>query len=148
MAMPRPRLAANGVPQPISSAAFCKACAQSPSARVSWGMNSSPNLGRFRRRISSGSSSSARAPASMFDSLAQVSWGMPKPRMAVLGVLLPSERPSRIGRVDPDLGQRELEDAGDGLLQQERVLDAAPHGYATVLRRRHEPVRLDGELGD
>ena len=55
------------------------ACAQSPSAGVSPGMNASPGLARLRRRSSSGSMPSARAASFMFDSTAQICWGLPKP---------------------------------------------------------------------
>jgi hypothetical protein len=41
----------------------------------------------LRRRISNESSPSARAPASICDSVAQATWGQPKPRKAVLGVV-------------------------------------------------------------
>jgi len=97
-AIPRPRPGGRGVPQPMASAALRTVCSQSPSAGVSNGMKASPFRARLRRRISSRSIPSARAPSSMFDSTAQLTCGLPKPRNAVDGVvwertLRPTTRP-------------------------------------------------------
>ena len=51
------------------------------------GTTSSPRVARLRSRISARSMPSARAPASMFDSTAQLTWGVPKPRKAQAGVV-------------------------------------------------------------
>ena len=89
-AMPRPRSGGSGVPQPISSAAFSRLWCHSPSAAAadSPRTNASPLATRLRRRISSPSRPSRRAPASSWDSSAQATCGLPKPRNAVLGVVL------------------------------------------------------------
>jgi hypothetical protein len=89
-AMPRPRPGGSGSPQPMSSAAFSRLRAHSPSAAAadSPRTKSSPFATRLRRRISSPSRPSARAPASSWFSVAQATCGLPKPRNAVLGVVL------------------------------------------------------------
>ena len=51
------------------------------------GMNASPLRARLRRRISRRSIPSARAPSSRFDSTAQLTCGLPKPRKAVDGIV-------------------------------------------------------------
>ena len=86
-AMPRPRPAGTGLPQPMRRAARSTASAQIPSAGVSPGMNVSPRRARLRRRSSTGSIPSARDASSMFDSTAQICCGLPKPRNAVDGTV-------------------------------------------------------------
>ena len=66
----------------------------------------------------------------------------------VLGVLLATEPAARVGREHADLGQRQVEEAGDDPLEPARVLDRAPDRDPVAVRRGHEAVRLDGELGD
>ena len=86
-ARPRPWPGGRGVSQPMSSAARSTACRQSPSAGVSNGMNASPFFARLRRRISRRSIPIARAASSRFDSTAQFTCGLPKPRNAVDGTV-------------------------------------------------------------
>ena len=76
--------------QPIISPARLTAIAQSPSAGVSCGMKASPGRGRLRSRSSRGSISSSLAASFMFDSTAQICWGLPKPRNAVEGTVCES----------------------------------------------------------
>jgi len=66
----------------------------------------------------------------------------------VLRVLLPAERATRIGGVDANLGERQLEQLGDDALEPVRVLDRAPDRDPVAVRRGHERVWLDRELGD
>ena len=86
-AIPRPRPGVAGVRHSIISAARSTACAQSPSAGVSLGMNGSPGRARFRSRRSSGSMPRMPAASFMFDSIAQICCGLPKPRKAVDGTV-------------------------------------------------------------
>ncbi len=87
-ARPRPWPSGRGVSQPISSMAFSTVSGQRPSAGVSSGTTSSPRVARFRSRISARSMPSALAAASTFDSTAQLTCGVPKPRKAMAGVVL------------------------------------------------------------
>ncbi len=66
----------------------------------------------------------------------------------VLGVLLATERAARVGGVDADLRERQLQELGDHPLEPVRVLDRAPDRDAVAVGRGHERVRLDRELGD
>ena len=71
----------------MSAAARSRVSTQRPSAGVSPGMNACPGAARLRRRSSTGSIRSARAASSMFDSVAQICCGLPKPRNAVDGTV-------------------------------------------------------------
>ena len=66
----------------------------------------------------------------------------------VLRVLLATEPAARVGRDDPDLRQWQPHEVGNHPLKPVRVLDRAPHSDPVAVRRGHERVRLDGELGD
>ena len=87
-ARPRPWPSGSGSSQPIMALAFSTVSGQSPSAGVSPGTTSSPRVARLRSRISTRSMPRARAAASMFDSTAQLTCGVPKPRKAMAGVVL------------------------------------------------------------
>ena len=65
-----------------------------------------------------------------------------------LGVLLAAEAAARVRGEDPDLRERQAEDLRQDLLQPVRVLDGAPDGDPVAVRRGHERVGLDGEVGD
>ena len=63
-------------------------------------------------------------------------------------MLLAAESATRIRSEDPHLGERDVEELRQRLLQLERVLDRAPHVQPVVDRFGDEAMRLDGEVGD
>ena len=69
-------------------------------------------------------------------------------RGLVLRVLLAAEPAARVGRDHPDPRQRHPDHARDHPLEPVGVLDRAPHEQPVVVRRGHERVGLDRELGD
>ncbi len=98
-----------------------------------------------------------RAPADSLERLLERQHELDRPargqrhereQRLVLGVLLAAERAAGVGRVHPDLRERQLEQVGDDPLQPVRVLDRAPDGDAVAVGGGHERMRLDRELGD